>query len=254
MKNSLFFILSLFLLFSCSIQKRRYVKGYYLSRNTVSMHKDKEYTHFHAKVGTDPETVSTLFASPPKHQEQPVSASAQPDMKLSASKPVTYLHLKKDPPCDEIFFRDSTRVSAKVIEVTATEVRYKKCDKVNGPTFVEMKWKISMIRYANGEKDQFTDDVPQSPYLTRNPNGQVHTHVMAVLALVFGIVSLVSAGGIISGIVGGILGIVFANKALRAIGMEPNKWGGAKMARIGRGLAISGLLLSLLILFIIIAV
>ena len=46
-------------------------------------------------------------------------------------------------------------INAKILEVTSTEVKYKKTNFLDGPTFTILKSDILMIRYANGTKDVF---------------------------------------------------------------------------------------------------
>jgi hypothetical protein len=50
-------------------------------------------------------------------------------------------------------------IKAKVLEVTTSEIKYKKFDNVNGPTFTISKTELLMIRYENGTKDMFTESV-----------------------------------------------------------------------------------------------
>lgn len=54
---------------------------------------------------------------------------------------------------DLITKRNSEDIQAKVIEVTTTEIKYKKFDNQNGPTFTLLKSDVLMIRYENGSKD-----------------------------------------------------------------------------------------------------
>jgi len=48
-------------------------------------------------------------------------------------------------------------IQAKVLEVTTTEVKYKKFDNLNGPIFSILKSDLLMIRYENGSKDVFNE-------------------------------------------------------------------------------------------------
>lgn len=48
-------------------------------------------------------------------------------------------------------------IQAKVLEVLTSEVKYKKFDNQNGPTFTILKSDLLMIRYENGTKDIFSD-------------------------------------------------------------------------------------------------
>lgn len=52
---------------------------------------------------------------------------------------------------DIIVTKQSTRIDAKILEVSDTEVRYKKITNMDGPTFVMSTSEISSILYANGE-------------------------------------------------------------------------------------------------------
>ncbi len=54
---------------------------------------------------------------------------------------------------DIITKKTSEDIQAKVIEVTTTEVKYKKFDNQNGLPFTLLKSDILMIRYENGSKE-----------------------------------------------------------------------------------------------------
>jgi len=47
-------------------------------------------------------------------------------------------------------------IQATVVEITTSEVKYKRFDNLDGPLFTEEKSNIVMIRYENGTKDIFT--------------------------------------------------------------------------------------------------
>ncbi|NVO03750.1 MAG: hypothetical protein HXX09_13720 [Bacteroidetes bacterium] len=57
--------------------------------------------------------------------------------------------------CDNIILKNGNEIYAKVIEITAKEVKYKKCENKDGPTYVIEKTDIFMIKYVNGTKDIF---------------------------------------------------------------------------------------------------
>lgn len=59
---------------------------------------------------------------------------------------------------DIITKKTSEDIEAKVLEVTATEIKYKKFDYQNGPTFTILKSDVLMLRYANGTKDIFNEE------------------------------------------------------------------------------------------------
>ena len=56
---------------------------------------------------------------------------------------------------DTITLRTKEEIQSKVVEITASEVKYKKFDNLNGPLFVIFKSDVLSIRYENGTKDEF---------------------------------------------------------------------------------------------------
>jgi hypothetical protein len=58
---------------------------------------------------------------------------------------------------DVIVMRSGEEIQAKILEVNETEVKYKKFDYQDGPTFIVSKSKIFMIKYADGSKDVFSE-------------------------------------------------------------------------------------------------
>lgn len=56
---------------------------------------------------------------------------------------------------DVITKKTGDDIQAKIIEVSQTEVKYKKFDNADGPTFTIAKSDILMVRYENGTNDVF---------------------------------------------------------------------------------------------------
>lgn len=56
---------------------------------------------------------------------------------------------------DVITQKSGEDIQAKILEVNQTEIKYKKFDNQNGPTFTLLKSDVLMIRYENGTKDIF---------------------------------------------------------------------------------------------------
>jgi uncharacterized protein YcfL len=63
---------------------------------------------------------------------------------------------------DIITKKTAEDIEANVLEVTTSEVKYKRFDNPNGPTFALLKSEILMIRYENGSKDVFTESKSQT--------------------------------------------------------------------------------------------
>lgn len=81
-------------------------------------------------------------------------------------------------PQDVILKKDNTTVLSKVLEVTSTEIKYKKWSNQEGPTYSISLSEITSINYQNGETDRFTDNttITQAPQQTVNqPQPQVQT-------------------------------------------------------------------------------
>ena len=56
---------------------------------------------------------------------------------------------------DTIYKNDGTVIYAKITEVGTNAISFKKTNNPDGPTFVENKTDISLIKYRNGEKQEF---------------------------------------------------------------------------------------------------
>ena len=63
---------------------------------------------------------------------------------------------------DLIINRNGEDLQAKVLEITQTEVKYKKSDNLTGPTYILPKSDILMIRYENGTNEVFAQPENQA--------------------------------------------------------------------------------------------
>lgn len=70
---------------------------------------------------------------------------------------------------DVIVKKDGNTILAKVLEVTSTEVKYKKHTNLEGPTYTISKTEIQSINYENGEKEVFDAKEETSPAETLPP-------------------------------------------------------------------------------------
>jgi len=69
---------------------------------------------------------------------------------------------------DLITKKDGTDIQAKILEVTSTEVKYKKYSNLEGPTFTLLKSDILIVRYENGENEVFSASPKASAFNTSN--------------------------------------------------------------------------------------
>lgn len=56
---------------------------------------------------------------------------------------------------DIIVFKTGDEIKAKILEITTDQIKYKKWDNVDGPTYSSTKAEVFMIKYLNGTKDVF---------------------------------------------------------------------------------------------------
>jgi len=61
---------------------------------------------------------------------------------------------------DTILKNNGTRITGKVIEISPTEVRYKKAENMDGPVYIENRSDLTSIFYFNGLKDTFKFEKP----------------------------------------------------------------------------------------------
>lgn len=59
---------------------------------------------------------------------------------------------------DIITKNDGTDIEAKILEVTPDEIKFKKFDNQNGPTFTLLISELVMVRYENGTRDIFNQN------------------------------------------------------------------------------------------------
>lgn len=65
---------------------------------------------------------------------------------------------------------DATEVTAKVLEINKSEVRYKRFSNLEGPTYILPIAEINYIIYQNGEREEFSKPAPQP--VTSQPSQQ----------------------------------------------------------------------------------
>lgn len=79
---------------------------------------------------------------------------------------------------DVIVTRQAERIDAKVLEVSETEIKYKKTSNPDGPTFVLSTEKIASILYANGEVQGLSSNSPRQrrrSHRCQCPTGKLKT-------------------------------------------------------------------------------
>lgn len=162
------------------------------------------------------------------------------------------------PACDQIVLRNGDVIDAKVKEVGVNEIRYKKCDRQDGPDYTILKRDVLSIRYSNGEVERFSASVGNAPgnsTSTSAPNrnrsynsptssgeGGPRTDPFAIVALSAGAV-----GFLFGGILLGAAAIVFGAISFSRIRKQPERFKGKALAVAGFAAGIVAIALAIFV-------
>jgi hypothetical protein len=73
---------------------------------------------------------------------------------------------------DTIIKKNNDMVQAKIVEISPTQVKYKKFNFQDGPTYIESKGDIASIRFANGTRETFDSPAIEKPSSPVSPATQ----------------------------------------------------------------------------------
>ena len=212
-------LLPILTLFNCSLQKRKYQSGYFLSwnKNNLSIAKNQKQKQFNVQ----------------KNEIKFNEISFEKDITTSANNKITKIFnntIKNNPAvpdsCDKIIHKDGTEIMAKITEINTSEIRYKRCDFIDGPTFVEKQNKVFMIKYSNGKSEMFKTEkadeynngkIIQDSQKINDKDKKTNTSSKA--SFIFSILGFYPLF-----ILGWILGLIFGALAKNEIKSEPNKY------------------------------
>lgn len=146
---------------SCSITKRHYLPGYSIKWRTIN----KMENGSSATTSDSPEYASNSISV--EEPEMPVSASTS-ETEIVKKPSALYLKLiekrnisKPVANCDLITLKNGEEINGKVLEISQTEIRYKRCDNLEGPTIIIDKAGVSQIKYANGSSELIRSESPK---------------------------------------------------------------------------------------------
>lgn len=224
-------ILAVIFLTSCSVKKRTYRDGYYI---------DWAFSKKRSNSVKKAEVIKT----PELKEETPVqvfSSRTTPDINSVLFVPQKKNVLLMDTCGDVITFKSGDQVTVRVVEITQDKVKYKRCDNLEGPTFVVNKTTVDKIKYVNGVEEKIEAPVaaatPTSNFNTYDPSQNKYAqpkelNQKALWSLICVALTPVSYGtGLIAGL---ILSII----ATREIQRNPDKYKGLVLAKIAKIVAI----------------
>ena len=238
-------LLPILTLFNCSLQKRKYQSGYFLSwnKNNLSIAKNEK------QKGLNVQKKEIKFKD--ISFEKDITASANNKVTKIFNNSITNNVAFPDS-CDEIIYKDGTEIKAKITEINTSEIRYKRCDFIDGPTFVEKQNKVFMIKYANGKSEMF-----KTEKAFENNNGKIiqdsqkindkdkKTNTSSKASFIFSILGFYPLF-----ILGWILGLIFGALAKNEIKSEPNKYNkkSENFAKAGVVISVIGMILLFLMI------
>jgi hypothetical protein len=173
------------------IQKRKYNKGLFVKKFSKNQHKD--FAKVNSTTTSNPSIIkpklfkdnSELIASNnnisftnPNHVETLIKEFTSAnnldikEKKISKASNKISRYINKNPyilnslvNCDLIIMTDGSEVSAKILEITQYEIKYKNCNNLEGPTFTKFLKDVFKIKYSNG-----TDQLITNPSQQNNNN------------------------------------------------------------------------------------
>ena len=79
----------------------------------------------------------------------------EPDASDQELTPAKTAEIPVPPSCDQLVMRNGDLIDAKILEVGVDEIRYKRCNRDDGPDYVVSKSDALSIRFANGDIERF---------------------------------------------------------------------------------------------------
>jgi len=77
---------------------------------------------------------------------------------------------------DTIVMRNNNVILGKVMEITATEVKYNKQEMPEGPLYIEKKADVKEVRYRNGFKEEFKMGAEETISTSKPTNNKIERH------------------------------------------------------------------------------
>lgn len=219
-------LLIVIVLNSCSIKKREYRPGFYFS----SLSKNKKHTSKEvvktkqekiAKIATAKNDDHNSVNLPPLD----VLASVQDQIYLAATLKPLKPFITKDSGCGDVLtLKKGSEVVVKVLEINETQIKYKRCDNLDGPLIIIYKNDVYSIKYRNGYIEHFERIL--TPSNSENLNsGKKEVHPLALVTLGCTISILFTS---LFGLLGA---LIVAPMAKRKILENPQKYEGLQMVR-----------------------
>ncbi len=197
----------MFVLTSCTMEKRVYRSGYHIEwlngkhnrnknelaskdnikksiENKTEIGYQTEQPNINSNTTIETETVSTdnsiIFVTP-----KPISL---PQKEIYTTTKLNPRHISSNEDCDILTLKNGEELKVKVLEIGQSEIKYKKCDNQNGPTISIRKSKVFSIKYPNGSKDIITTN--SSSIIPTSTSGDRSLIVAVLLWFFLGLIGI----------------------------------------------------------------
>lgn len=199
-------LLVLSLCFSCTVSKRQYRKGFYITWKASKTPVTTEKNRALPKHEPLPEPTKIMVAEASVSAVDPLLSVSVDKNSIPSIRPKP-LKVLNDSCGDVMTFRDGNEQYVRVYEASDDFIKYKPCNNLDGPIRVTKSESVFMIRYLDGRKRVFKEKplVPSVSSPVRQPTDKrtngfaVASFVCAMLsflfipavpALLFGVLSL----------------------------------------------------------------
>lgn len=151
---------------NCTVQKRLYRKGYYIELSSFRNNKpavsstQQVSKHLLTQISTLPTHLIDLRKNTDSIRN--VYAHTSTTQRLQLLSKEKNCHTLSDTCGDKIILKSGDDYIVKIIEITDNEIKYKRCDNLNGPLYSINKSKVYLIIYSNGVKEHIIADKYQN--------------------------------------------------------------------------------------------
>ena len=180
--------LCLLILSSCSLQKRLYNKGFYVSKH-----------HSNIQTEAKPDAAISPFEGGLRgmlttKEKEATTLLLTNSTTNNSTFSILYSKLYTDG-CDTIFLRNGVQLLVKVTEVNPEQIVYTYCNAPNENRRTINKTNINYVMYANGVKETYSEvqqNNTQIQYSSGNDNYKNHTaRNLAIIGLIFLIIGII---------------------------------------------------------------
>lgn len=186
-------MLAIGLFSSCTIEKRKYLGGYNIDwkhggeniRNDHALGMGISTSEMIASRVIEPSMLQPRQLLEGVHTSFPTNTLDRPKSPFNNRNRIrSVIELIPDS-CDNIVMQNGSEIRAKVVEITPSEVKYKRCDHLTGPTITVAKSEIFLIQYANGKSEQISTR-PQVSTPVKIAESAKEIFAPNIVAMVFG--------------------------------------------------------------------